>query len=86
MRGERERGGREEGERERERERRAVRTFRAISDAISQFSHVRSAFGARTYPYVLCVPVLAVPCPGLLCTLTFSGLGQPIPTCTEHLR
>ena len=49
MRGERERGGREGGERERERERRAVRTFRAISDAISQFSHVRSAFGARTY-------------------------------------
>lgn len=73
MRGERERGGREEGERERERERRAVRTFRAISDAISQFSHVRSAFGARTYPYVLCVPVLAVPCPGLYPDLQWLG-------------
>ena len=74
MRGERERGGREGGERERERERRAVRTFRAISDAISQFSeHVRSAFGARTYPYVLCVPVLAVTCPGLYPDLQWLG-------------
>ena len=73
MRGERERGGREGGERERERERRAVRTFRAISDAISQFSHVRSAFGARTYPYVLCVPVLAVLCPGLYPDLQWLG-------------
>lgn len=73
MRGERERGGREGGERERERERRAVRTFRAISDAISQFSHVRSAFCAHTYPYVLCVPILAVPCPGLYPDLQWLG-------------
>ena len=84
MRGERERGGREGGERERERERQAVRTFKPFQTRFCNFH----TYAVRSVPVptrMYCV-YRYLQYHVLVCTHTFSGLGQPIPSCTEYLR